>query len=77
MIEPKNLHGIALAIKAAGGQSALAARLGIRQGTVSKWFYAGYVPRLHLIAVAELTGVPATDLERKTKRTRKGKSNGG
>jgi DNA-binding transcriptional regulator YdaS (Cro superfamily) len=73
MLRPKNLQGIALAIERAGGQTSLAAQIGVTQSAVSKWFYAGYIPRLHKQAVADLTGIPVGDLERKTKRK---KSNG-
>jgi DNA-binding transcriptional regulator YdaS (Cro superfamily) len=45
------------AINLAGGQSALARRLGIRPQAVQKWYANGVVPPLRVLAVEAATGV--------------------
>jgi len=54
--------GIRKAIEAAGSQSRLAARLGVRQQAVAKWLAKGFVPPARVIEVEQETGVPRGDL---------------
>lgn len=62
-IESTVKTGIARAVEAAGGQSALARLLdGITQQAVQQWERAGYVPTGRVAAVSRLTGVAAVDL---------------
>lgn len=60
---PVKLTGIARAVEAAGGQSALARLLeDVTQQAVQQWERAGYVPTGRVAAVSRLTGVAAVDL---------------
>jgi ATP-dependent protease HslVU (ClpYQ) ATPase subunit len=76
------ISGIQRAIDAAGTQTELARRISelagrkIPQARISEWLDLGYVPRRKVALVSEVTGIPVADLERKTKRTRKGSKNG-
>jgi DNA-binding transcriptional regulator YdaS (Cro superfamily) len=54
--------GIGKAIEIAGGQSAMARALGIKQQAVQQWYAAGFVPTPRAKQVSELTGVPVVHL---------------
>jgi len=54
--------GIADAILAAGGQGALARKLGISQQAVSRWVKRGCVPVPHIVQIETMFGVPRTRL---------------
>jgi DNA-binding transcriptional regulator YdaS (Cro superfamily) len=54
--------GIADAIVAAGGQGALAKRLGLSQQAVSRWVKRGWVPVPHVAQVESMSGVPRARL---------------
>lgn len=45
------------AVSEAGGQSALARRLGIAPAAISRWVRQGRVPPLRVLAVEAVTGV--------------------
>lgn len=45
------------AVKIAGGQSAIARRLGVSQPTVWAWLNGGQLPAEHVLAVEAATGV--------------------
>lgn len=61
MQEP-TLSGLGEAILAAGGQGALARKLGVSQPAVSRWVKCGWVPLLHVVKVEQLFGVPRARL---------------
>lgn len=61
MAEPF-MTGLGEAILAAGGQGALARKLGVSQPAVSRWVKCGWVPLTHVIRVEELFGVPRAKL---------------
>jgi hypothetical protein len=61
MAEP-SLSGLGEAILAAGGQGALARKLGVSQPAVSRWVKCGWVPLLHVVKVEQLFGVPRARL---------------
>lgn len=69
--------GIERAVQMHGTQSLfaeqLSAKLGktVAQSRVSTWLANGYVPTERAQAVSDITGIPLTDLIRKTKRTRR------
>lgn len=46
------------AIRSAGGQAALAKRLGIHRSSVSRWEADGRVPTERAATVAQISGVP-------------------
>lgn len=50
------------AVSLAGGQSALAKKLGVKPQAVQQWVTAGRIPPLRVIAVEKLTGVSRTAL---------------
>lgn len=54
--------GIADAILAAGGQGALARKLGISQQAVSRWVKCGCVPIAHIVQIEAMFGVPRAKL---------------
>lgn len=54
--------GVVDAILAAGGQCALARKLGISHQAVSRWSKCGWVPMAHVVKVEELFGVPRARL---------------
>jgi len=54
--------GIADAIVSAGGQGALARRLGVSQQAVSGWVKRGWVPVAHIVKVEAMCGVPRARL---------------
>lgn len=54
--------GVADAIIAAGGQGALARKLGLSQQAVSRWVKCGWVPVAHIVQVEEMFGVPRAKL---------------
>lgn len=56
------MTNIEKAIAQAGGQTALARRLGITQAAVSRWVKRGYVPMRRVEAVSRLTGVAPREL---------------
>lgn len=57
--KPKN-PGLLKACRLAGGQKALATRLGRKQGTVWEWlFVSGTVPASVCMQIEDETGVPA------------------
>jgi len=49
--------GIADAIVSAGGQGALARKVGVSQQAVSRWVKRGWVPVTHIVKVEEMFGV--------------------
>lgn len=61
MNEP-SVSGLGEAILAAGGQGALARKLGISQPAVSRWVRCGWVPLAHVIAVENMFGIPRAKL---------------
>ena len=57
------MDAISKAIKAAGGQTALAGHLNIRQCVVSQWLHGGRpVPLDRCPQIAQLTGIPVEEL---------------
>lgn len=54
--------GIADVIVSAGGQGALARKLGVSQQAVSGWVKRGWVPINHIVQVEGLFGVPRARL---------------
>lgn len=50
------------AVQAAGGQTALARRIGKTQGHVSQWLRRGYVPPLLVPQIEQATGIPRHEL---------------
>jgi transposase-like protein len=56
------MSGIEDLIKKAGGQSALARKMGRSQATVWRWKEQGYLPRKHIARAAELYGVAPSTL---------------
>lgn len=50
------------AVNQAGGQSALARKLGIAPAAISRWVRQGRVPPLRVLAVEAATGVSRTAL---------------
>lgn len=61
MQEP-TISGLGEAILAAGGQGALARKLGVSQPAVSRWVKCGWVPLLHVVKVEQLFGIPRARL---------------
>ena len=60
---PEVREQIALAIKVAGSQQALASILGVTQQAVSGWLNgARWMPARHAVAIEALFGVPAARL---------------
>ena len=60
---PEVREQIALAIKVAGSQQALASILGVTQQAVSGWLKgARWMPARHAVAIEALFGVPAAGL---------------
>lgn len=59
---PVKLTGIARAVEAAGGQSALARLLDVSQQAVQQWLLAGYAPTSRVATISIATGVAAVDL---------------
>lgn len=57
-----SVSGLGEAILAAGGQGALARKLGVSQPAVSRWVKCGWVPLSHVVKVEELFGVPRARL---------------
>ena len=55
------LTGINLAIKQAGGISALARKLGISHQVVNRWHKRGHVPAKRALEIEMHYGVPARD----------------
>lgn len=49
--------GVVEAVETVGGQTKLAAAMGLTQQTVSYWVQMGYVPAEHVVAVSHLSGV--------------------
>ncbi len=60
--QPETKTGIARAVEAAGGQSALARLLDVSQQAVQQWLLQGYVPTGRVADMSRLTGVAAVDL---------------
>lgn len=59
----EKLSGIERAVRAAGSQSALARRIGVRVCNVSRWVAKGCVPkRQYAQAIAAKTYIPFKDL---------------
>lgn len=56
-----SLEALEAAIRAAGGASALARRLGLTPGVVTQW-RKGRVPAERVLAISEATGVPPEQL---------------
>lgn len=56
---PERTENLALAIRAAGGYSALASRLGLTKASVHQWTR---VPAERVLAVEAVTGVPRQQL---------------
>lgn len=54
--------GVVDAIISAGGQGALARKLGVSQQAVSRWVKCGWVPMAHIVEVERLFGVPRSRL---------------
>lgn len=54
--------GVVDAILAAGGQGALARKVGVSHQAVSRWVKCGWVPVAHIVRVEELFGVPRARL---------------
>lgn len=50
------------AVEVAGGQTALALRIGKTQGHVSQWLHRGYVPPEMVLPIERETGVSRHDL---------------
>ena len=76
------LTGIVRAVQALRTQAHLAEMLSeltgdrINQSRISTWIANGYVPRKRARAVAEVSGVPYTDLIRQTpRRSARGQNN--
>jgi len=61
-IETPVKTGIARAVEAAGGQSALARLLDVSQQAVQQWLLAGYAPTSRVATISIATGVAAVDL---------------
>ncbi len=61
-MEEPSVTGLGEVILAAGGQGALARRIGVSQPAVSRWVKCGWVPLSHVIKVEELFGVPRARL---------------
>lgn len=57
-----SVSGLGEAILAAGGQGALARKLGLSQQAVSRWVKCGWVPVAHVIRVEKMFGVPRAKL---------------
>lgn len=49
--------GIEVAVEAAGGQAALAAKLGVTQQAISVWKVRGWVPLGRAVEIEQVTGV--------------------
>lgn len=56
------LNGLGEAILAAGGQGALARKIGVSQPAVSRWVRYGWVPLAHVVRIEEMFGVPRARL---------------
>lgn len=52
------------AVRLAGGQSALARRLNVRQGTIWKWLRSGKPGAEYVLEIEQTTGVSRHDLRR-------------
>lgn len=61
-MEEQTISGLGEAILAAGGQGALARKIGVSQPAVSRWVRCGWVPLAHVVKVEELFGVPRARL---------------
>lgn len=61
-MEEPLVTGLGEAILAAGGQGALARKIGVSQPAVSRWVKCGWVPLPHVIRVEELFGIPRAKL---------------
>lgn len=61
-LSKKALSGIARAIALAGGQSALALRIGVHRQAVQKWAARGYVPPRRVIEIEAEYGIPRREL---------------
>jgi Uma2 family endonuclease/DNA-binding transcriptional regulator YdaS (Cro superfamily) len=51
-----------LAVKIAGGQTALAAKIGRTQGHISKWLQRNFIPPDAVLAIERATGIPRSEL---------------
>lgn len=56
------MTGIEKAIAQAGGQEALAERLGCSQPLISRWKRRGYAPLKRVVEIEAETGVPRKEL---------------
>lgn len=56
------MEAIQRAIEAAGGQQALAEKIGVRYQAVQKWLRFKRVPAERVLAIEEATGVSRSDL---------------
>lgn len=54
--------GVVDVIVAAGGQSALARKVGVSHQAVSRWVKCGWIPVAHIIQVENMFGVPRARL---------------
>lgn len=62
MTKPTPAQALERAIKTAGGQAALAEKLGITQAAVALWKAAGAVPVKRAPAIEQFTGVSRHEL---------------
>lgn len=53
----ESMTGIEEAVKAAGGQAELAAKLGVTQQAISAWKVRGWVPLGRAVEIEQVTGV--------------------
>jgi DNA-binding transcriptional regulator YdaS (Cro superfamily) len=56
------LTPLQLAVKLAGGQTALAAKIGRTQGHVSKWLQRNFIPPDAVLAIEYATGIGRHEL---------------